>query len=80
MGNVKTMGKIPNVTPSQISSAKRLFQEGLEQIPKIYRKLDEIDDAIEILAKSDITTGHLHQVLEAAYLAAERKLTRYFWN
>lgn len=72
--------KPPKVTPTQIASAKRLFQEGLEQIPKLYRKLDEIEDAIEILAKSNITTGHLHQILEAAYLATERKLTKYFWN
>lgn len=72
--------KPPKVTPEQIASAKRVFQEGLEQIPKLYRKLDEIDDAIEILAKSNITTGHLHQILEAAYLAAERKLKGYFWG
>ena len=80
MGNVKTMGKIPRIRPTQIASAKRLFQEGLEQIPKLYKKLDNLDEAIEILAKANITSGHLHQMLQAAIVAAEKRLTRYFWN
>jgi hypothetical protein len=72
--------KPPKITPQQITSAKRLFQEGLEQIPKLYNRMDDIYQQLSSLKAANLNTGHLHQVLTSAYHAAEERLKRYFWN
>lgn len=68
------------VTPERIASAKKIFQEGLEQIPKLYNRMDDIYQQLSALKAANLDTGHLHQILTAAYHSAEERLKKYFWN